>query len=101
MRIGTIAPALLARFESDAGYRNFSETIAAREQRFHFVSSNDELRPLGQLRLKLIVLSALITVKALRDLGVKTSIVSNADPRICEFPSSDVERWPVPRETAR
>ncbi|WVQ86281.1 hypothetical protein IAT38_008449 [Cryptococcus sp. DSM 104549] len=49
-RMKVIGPSLLARFESDAGYRNFSETISC--------------------------------LQALWDMGVKTSIVSNADPRI-------------------
>ncbi|WVQ77150.1 hypothetical protein IAR50_006833 [Cryptococcus sp. DSM 104548] len=45
-----ILPNLLARFESDVGYKLFPETIAS--------------------------------LQALKDMGVKTGIVSNADPRI-------------------
>ncbi|KAK4689654.1 hypothetical protein P7C73_g447, partial [Tremellales sp. Uapishka_1] len=45
-----LGPALLARFESEKGYRNFPETIAVLEE--------------------------------LKRLGIKTSVVSNADPRI-------------------
>ncbi|WWC65006.1 uncharacterized protein I303_107620 [Kwoniella dejecticola CBS 10117] len=49
-KIGKIGPALMSRFESDEGYRNFPETIEC--------------------------------LKDLRQMGVKTSIISNADPRI-------------------
>nr|XP_019050909.1 hypothetical protein I302_01352 [Kwoniella bestiolae CBS 10118]OCF29839.1 hypothetical protein I302_01352 [Kwoniella bestiolae CBS 10118] len=48
--ISRIGPALMSRFESDHGYRNFPETIEC--------------------------------LKALREMGIKTSIISNADPRI-------------------
>ena len=54
--------ALLERFESDRGYRAFPETI--------------ETRTLPQ------AVRAYKAVKALQDLGVRTSVVSNADPRI-------------------
>ncbi|ADV25538.1 hypothetical protein I315_04707 [Cryptococcus gattii Ru294] len=49
-KIDAIGPALMSRFESDEGYRNFPETIAC--------------------------------LKELKELEVKTSVVSNADPRI-------------------
>ncbi|OWZ63222.1 hypothetical protein AYX15_04743 [Cryptococcus neoformans] len=49
-KIDAIGPALMSRFESDFGYRNFPETVAC--------------------------------LKELKELEVKTSVVSNADPRI-------------------
>ncbi|WVQ63476.1 uncharacterized protein L199_001629 [Kwoniella botswanensis] len=49
-KISVIGPALMNRFESDKGYRNFPETLE--------------------------------TLSQLRELGIKTSIISNADPRI-------------------
>ncbi|WWC72793.1 uncharacterized protein I206_106757 [Kwoniella pini CBS 10737] len=49
-KIGMIGPALMSRFESDKGYKNFPETIDC--------------------------------LKELRRLEIKTSIISNADPRI-------------------
>jgi hypothetical protein len=57
--------ALLDRFESDQGYRDFPETIETRMSRRQIWADK--------------------AVKALSALGVKTSVVSNADPRIREF----------------
>ncbi|WRT70923.1 uncharacterized protein IL334_007922 [Kwoniella shivajii] len=54
--IGVIGPALMSRFESDEGYRNFPETTSCLQE--------------------------------LRQMGVKTSITSNADPRILKTLSS-------------
>ncbi|OCF35974.1 hypothetical protein I317_00497 [Kwoniella heveanensis CBS 569] len=56
LKMETIGPSLMRRFESEEGYHNFPETIA--------------------------------TLTTLKDLGIKTSVVSNADPRILKTLSS-------------
>ena len=64
-----LGPRLLERFESGEGYRNFPETLTC---------CACSLRPRSR---------RLIPVDELRELGVKTTIVSNADPRICASPA--------------
>ena len=60
---GQVSEALLKRFESDHGYVAFPETIET---------------------CKSCVLSLTNSVvKELKAVGVKTGVVSNADPRIC------------------
>ena len=71
-----LGPALLRRFESDRGYANFSETLTTRSSLV--------------LRTSTPILS-ILTVSSLRSMGVKTTVVSNADPRIRESRSPPLD----------
>ena len=70
-----LGPALLRRFETDEGYKPFPEALTCCER-----------NALPEALIPQMVADHVVPVVRLRREGkVKTSIVTNADPRICQF----------------
>lgn len=69
----TLAPALISRFESSEGYRAFDDVKPTRESQPMILSAK-------LIRKSLLV----IIVKALKDRGIDTGVISNADDRMRE-----------------